>query len=172
MPSPAKKLSLLGVFLALAMVFSYLEHLLPLPLPLPGFKLGLCNLIVLFVCYRIGLLEGAALSLCRVLLTALLFGSPTSFLFSLLGATLAYAAICATKCCLARSVSYVGASVLSASAFNLGQILAACLLYADSAPLGYLPYLLFASAVLGAMTGWLTNLLESRLMRSGAFKNL
>ena len=81
-----KRLAFLGVFLALAMIFSYLEHLLPIPMPIPGFKLGLCNVIVLFVAYRMGLFDGAVLSLARVLLSALLFGNPTGFFFSLFGA--------------------------------------------------------------------------------------
>lgn len=165
-----KRLAFLGVFLALAMIFSYLEHLLPIPMPIPGFKLGLCNVIVLFVAYRMGLFEGAVLSLARVLLSALLFGSPTGFFFSLMGATLAYGVIILAKRSLSKRVSFVGASVLSASAFNLGQILAACILYSDLTPLGYLPYLLFASAIFGTLTGWLTNLVSSRLEKSGILR--
>lgn len=160
--SQAEKLAYLGVLTALALVFSYLEHLLPLPLPIPGFKLGLCNVVVLFAAYALGLWEGAILSLVRVSVSALLFGNITSFLFSLFGAILSFLAIVFAKKVLKSGVSFIGTSVLSAAAFNVGQILAAALLYAGLSVFGYLPLLLIASAVFGALVGLLLNLVSSR----------
>ncbi len=162
-PSRAKRIALLGLFTALALIFSYLEHLLPLPLPLPGFKLGLCNIVVLFVAYYMGLCEAAALSLLRVILTSLLFGGPTSFVFSLLGATLSFGTLVFSKLVLRSTVSFIGVSALSAAAFNIGQIFAASLLYTTLSVFGYLPLLLLASAALGSVVGVLLNLLAKRI---------
>ena len=105
------------------------------------------------------------LSLARVILTALLFGSPTGFLFSLFGATLAFGSIVFSKKLLKEKVTFLGVSALSASAFNLGQILAAALLYGTFSVFGYLPLLLVASALFGSVTGVLLNLLYRRFSR-------
>ena len=159
----AERLAYLGLFTALALVFSYLEHLLPLPLPLPGFKLGLCNLVVMFCAFRLSLWDAALLSFLRVLLTALLFGGVTSFLFSFFGATLAFLSLVFSKKLLYGKLSFIGVSALSAAAFNIGQLLAASLLYHSFAPFSYLAILLVASVVLGSALGLLMNLLANRL---------
>lgn len=158
-----KRLSLLGLLTALALMLSYLESLLPLPVMLPGFKLGLCNVVVLFCAYRLSLADAAMLSLVRVLVTSLLFGNITSFLFSLFGAALAFLAIVFAKTFFSRQLSFVGVSVLSAAAFNIGQILAASLLYASFSVLSYLSLLLVASAIFGGAVGLLLNLTFDRM---------
>lgn len=161
--SRAERLAYLGVFTALALLLSYLEHLLPLPLPIPGFKLGLCHLVVLFAAYFLTLLDAALLSFVRVIVSALLFGNITSFLFSLTGTFLSFFAIVFAKKVLKGSVSFIGASALSAAAFNVGQILAAAFLYAGLSVFGYLPLLLIASALFGGVVGLLLNLVALRL---------
>ena len=158
-----RRLALLGLLTALALILSYLESFLTLPLALPGFKLGLCNVVVLFCAYRLSLFDAALLSLTRVLATSLLFGNITGFLFSLFGAVLAFAAIVFAKTLLAEKLSFVGVSVLSAAAFNFGQILAASLLYASLAVFDYLPWLLVASAIFGGAVGLLLNLIFDRM---------
>ena len=158
-----KRLSHLALLTALALIFSYLESLVPLPMMLPGFKLGLCNVVVLFCAYRLSLWDAAILSLVRVLVTALLFGNVTGFLFSLFGAFFAFLAIVFAKTLLLKQLSFVGVSVLSAAAFNFGQILAASLLYASVSVFAYLPLLLVASAIFGGAVGLLLNLIFDRL---------
>ena len=158
-----RRLASLGLLTALALILSYLESLVPLPLMLPGFKLGLCNSVVLFCAYRLSLWDAALLSLVRVLTTALLFGNLTGFLFSLFGAFFAFLAIVCAKTLLSQKLSFVGVSVLSAAAFNFGQILAASLLYASLSVFSYLSLLLVASAVFGGVVGLLLNLMFDRL---------
>jgi len=158
-----KRISALGLLTALALILSYLESLLPLPLMLPGFKLGLCNVVVLFCAYRLSLWDAAILSLVRVLVTALLFGNVTGFLFSLFGAFFAFLAIVFAKTLLLKQLSFVGVSVLSAAAFNFGQILAAAILYASFSVFSYLALLLVASAIFGGAVGLLLNLIFDRL---------
>ncbi len=158
-----KRISSLGLLTALALILSYLESFLPLPMMLPGFKLGLCNVVVLFCAYRLSLWDAAILSLIRVLITSLLFGNVTGFLFSLFGAVFAFVAIVFAKTLLSKRLSFVGVSVLSAAAFNFGQILAASLLYASVSVFSYLALLLVASAIFGGAVGLLLNLIFDRL---------
>lgn len=159
----AKRLSSLGLLTALALILSYLESILPLPVMLPGFKLGLCNVVVLFCAFLLSLWDAALLSLVRVVVTSLLFGNITSFLFSLFGAALAFLAIALAKTFLSNKLSFVGVSVLSAAAFNVGQILAASLLYASFSVFSYLSLLLVASAIFGGVVGLLLNLIFDRI---------
>ena len=160
------RLARLGLFTALALILSYLESFLPLPLPLPGFKLGLCNIVVLFCAYSLSLCDALVLSMVRVFVMSLLFGNLTGFLFSLFGAVFAFLAIVFAKKTLSSKLSFVGVSVLSASAFNIGQIVAASVIYQSLLLFDYLPLLLVASAVFGCAVGLLLNLVYDRLGKS------
>lgn len=165
-PSRAESLARTGALAALALLFSYLESLFPLPLPLPGFKLGLGNVVVLFAAFFLSLPHAAVLSLLKILVSALLFGNPISLLFSLFGSFFSFLTLIASQKLLrGGKITFVGASVLSAAAFNAGQILFASLLTKSPALLFYLPALLLASLVLGGTVGLLLNLLSSRLAR-------
>ena len=81
-----KRLALLGLFTALAMILSYLEALMPIPLPVPGIKVGFPNIIILFILYRFGMKSAITVSAARVLLVSLLFGNTLSLAYSLAGA--------------------------------------------------------------------------------------
>ena len=73
----AKKITLLSLFCAVAMIMSYIEAIIPLPLPF-GIKVGLPNIIIVFILYRFGAADAVAVSIIRVLLVALLFGNALS----------------------------------------------------------------------------------------------
>ena len=149
-----------AAMLSLAMIFSFVEHLLPLPLP--GIKLGLANLVITALFYLASPLDAALVSFSRILLSALLFGSPVSFFFSLCGGGLAYLAMALCRPFHQRFFSFVGISVLSATGHHLGQIFAAVLLYGSGAILTYLPWLLLSGIVTGTLTGLLLNWLAPR----------
>ena len=84
--SPAAKIALLGLLTALAIVMGYVEYRIPLPLPVPGIKIGLCNIVIVFVLYRFGVLRALLVSLIRVAVVGLLFGTPISMLYAAGGA--------------------------------------------------------------------------------------
>ena len=84
-----KKIAVFGVLIALAFVLSYIESLIPIPVPIPGIKLGLANLVVMTGLYLVGEKEAFVLSLVRILLVSFTFGSPSTFLFSFAGGVLA-----------------------------------------------------------------------------------
>ena len=140
-----RRLTLNAVMIVLAMMLSYLEAILPLNLllPIPGFRLGLANVVVMLAFTLLSPLDAAIISGVRILLMSLLFGTVTSLWFSALGGLFAYAmlAICVVGF---RRCSYFGASVLCAAAHNCGQILAAATLFGSAVILSYLPILLLA----------------------------
>ncbi|MBQ9773661.1 MAG: Gx transporter family protein [Clostridia bacterium] len=148
---------------AVAMLLSYLEALLPLQvLPIPGFRLGLANVAVVAVFCLLSPLDAAIVSSVRIVLMGLLFGTVTSFYFSLLGGVFSFLMLILLRA-VGRRCSYVGVSVLCAAAHNTGQICAAVTLFGAALIPSYLPLLLFASVIYGGVIGLLLNLLLPRL---------
>lgn len=156
-----------AVLIALAMMLSYLEAILPLQavLGLPGFRLGLANLVITVAFCLLSPLDAALISLLRILLTALLFGSVTSFYFSLLGGALSFLMLCLLSK-IGRRCSFFGVSVLCAAAHNVGQLLAAITLFGGSIFFSYMPLLLLASVLYGGIVGVLLNLCVPQLQKA------
>lgn len=147
--------------LTLALIFSYVEALFPIALPFPGFKLGLANVIVLWLAVNRTVWDAGVVSFLRILIVAMLFGTPVSFWFSFGGAFFSFLVVVLVR--RSRHISYIGASVLSASAHNFGQLVAASCLFGITTMLVYLPILLAASVVFGTICGMLLNTIAPRL---------
>ena len=132
-----KQLTLCAVLTALALALSYLENFFPLSLaiPIPGIKLGLANIVTVFALYALGPAQALLILAGRCLL-----GGFSAMLVM----------ISLSRC---RKLSIYGVSIGGAAAHNCGQIAAACLTLGSGAPLYYLPILLGASLVTGAVTG-------------------
>ena len=155
-----KQLVLLAMLTAVAMILSYVESLLP-SVGIPGVKMGLANIAVIFALFRFGWKEAAALSLVRVVLVSLLFGSVGAMLYSLAGAVLSLAVMA-----LLRRIdrfSTVGISVAGGVAHNAGQILMAMLILQTKQLLGYLPVLAVSGIAGGVLTGLAAALLIRRI---------
>lgn len=154
-----------GILTSLALCVSLLESVIPIQalVPLPGIKLGFANIVVLFALYRLGIGDAVIISLLRVCLSSLLFGSVTSFFFSLSGALLSLAVAILIKLFAEKVFSFVGLSVLCAAAHNTGQIIAACVTLGSPAPLSYLSLLLWASLLTGAITGCILQAVEPKI---------
>ena len=165
----------LGVLVAFAMLLSYIEILLPLNIPaLPGFKLGLANTVSAAAAVYMGLYAAFAVTFVRVLLTALLFGNVQSLIFSLSGALFSLAALCFSVLFRRGRVSFAGICMLCAAMHNTGQIVAAALVFSDSAPFRFLPALLIVSLFYGMCTGIVLNLSDralSKLLKPRSTKN-
>lgn len=155
-----KRLVLLAMLTAVAMILSYVESLLP-SVGIPGVKMGLANIAVIFALFRFGWKEAAALSLVRVVLVSLLFGSVGAMLYSLAGAVLSLAVMA-----LLRRIdrfSTVGISVAGGVAHHAGQILMAMLILQTKQLLGYLPVLAVSGIAGGVLTGLAAALLIRRI---------
>lgn len=145
------RLARLGMLIAAAFVLSWLELLIPLPIKLPGVKLGLCHIAVLFALYRLDGRAAAVVSLVRAILAGVLFGSIPTLAFSLCGAGLSLAVMLLLR--RTGRFSVVGVSVAGAVSHNLGQLACAALM-TETVGLGwYLPTLLIAGCVTGAAVG-------------------
>ncbi len=157
----SRKLAFLGLSVALALILSFVESQIPVFTVVPGMKLGLPNLVMVFLLYRIGWKETAAVSLVRVLLVSLLFGNAQSLVFSLAGAALSLAGMALLK--KSRLFSPVAVSVTGGVLHNIGQIIAACLWTGTAQIAYYLPVLLLSGIAAGILIGLLSGLLLKRL---------
>ena len=143
-----KQLTLCAVLTAMALALSYLENLFPLSLaiPLPGIKLGLANIVTVFALYALGPGQALLILVGRCLLGAVFAGNMNALIFSVLGGVSAMLVMIL----LSRPGRL---SIGGAAAHNCGQIAAAVLTLWSTAPLTYLPVLLAASLLTGAVTG-------------------
>lgn len=140
-----------GVFTALALIFSYMESLIPIQLGIPGVKLGLANLIIVIALYKMRLSEVFLLSIVRILLSGFLFGNYFSILYSLAGGLLSLAVMALLK--KAGDFSVMGISMAGGVSHNVGQLVVAMLVVETFSVGYYLPVLLVAGLVTGFLIG-------------------
>lgn len=146
---------------ALAMVLSWVESLVPLSVAVPGVKLGLTNLVVLFALYRMGTRAAWCLSLVRVLLVSFTFGNAFSLWYSLAGAILSLLVMMALKA--TGKFSVTGVSVAGAVCHNLGQILVAMAVLRSTAVAFYYPALVLSGTIAGVCIGLAGGVLVRRI---------
>ena len=156
----ASKVAQYGLLIALALALSWLESLLP-PLGVPGVKLGLPNLVIVFALYRLGTWDAWQLSVVRVLLASALFGSGVSLAYSAAGAVLSLTVMGLLK--KTGKFSPVGVSVAGGVAHNAGQILMAMALLETARLAWYLPVLWISGTVAGALIGIVSGELVKRV---------
>lgn len=157
----SKKIARYALLVALAMVLSWLESLIHIPGLLPGMKVGLANLAVIFALYRMSFREAAGVSLVRVALVSMTFGNAYSFAYSLAGAALSLAVMAGLK--KVNKFSILGVSVAGGVCHNIGQILVAMAVL-ETARLGwYLPALLLSGTVAGIVIGAAGGVLAERV---------
>ena len=165
MKRQAHTIAFLGLCTAVAMVFAWVESLLPpLVAAVPGIKLGLPNIAIIFILYRFGLKEAAAVSFVRIVAVSLLFGNPMTLLYSLAGGTLSLMIMALLR--RLDFLSTVGVSVAGGVFHNVGQILMAMLLL-GTAELGYY---LIVLAVTGTISGIFVGLCGGFAVRRVRFR--
>ena len=145
-----RKLTALALGVAVAMLLSYVESMLP-SIGFPGVKLGLANVAVMAALYTLGVWEAIAVSLARVFLIALLFGNPVSLLYGALGAIFSLGLMTILK--RYAPFSPLGVSVAGGVAHNVGQIIGACLVMGTAKVAYYLPVLLVSGILSGVFVG-------------------
>ena len=140
-----------GVFTALALIFSYVESLIPIQLGIPGVKLGLANLIIVIALYKMRLSEVFLVSIVRILLSGFLFGNYFSILYSLAGGLLSLVVMALLK--KTGDFSVMGISMAGGVSHNVGQLVVAMLVVETFSVGYYLPVLLVAGLVTGFLIG-------------------
>ena len=159
-----RKIARMGLLTALALILSYVESLIPAFVAVPGVKIGLANIVVVFALYTLGPGEAAIVSIIRVLLSSLLFGSVLSLSYSAAGAVISLLSmiiLMKTKIFGVTSVSVTGGVF-----HNLGQILVACLVLETDVLLYYLPVLILSGTITGAVIGIASSIVIKRLQKS------
>ena len=157
----AKKTATYGLLLALGMILSYVEILLPLDFIAYGVKLGLANLISVFLLYRKDFKTAMLINFLRILLVALLFGNVMSLVYSLCGGLLSLLIMALLKA--TKIFSPVGVSVAGGVAHNVGQLLIASIILGSSAVFYYTPVLLISGVVCGFLIGLASVFLLARV---------
>ena len=155
-----RKTAVLSILTTVALVLSYVEAILP-PIwaAVPGIKIGLPNIIIIFILYKTGLKDAITVSVIRLFLVALLFGNAMTLLYSAAGAILSIALM--TLCKKINLFSMVGVSIVGGVAHNLGQILVAMAIF-ETSQIGY--YMLVL-AVTGTIAGVFVGIAASIILR-------
>ncbi len=146
-----KKIPYYGLFAALAILMGYVEMLIPIPVPIPGVKLGLANVIIIIMMYFMDTKSAFFVSLIRVVLSGLLFAGFAGLLYSLSGAMLSFAVMALLK--KTDKFSIVGVSIAGGVFHNVGQIIVAALAVENVKMAYYLPFLLVSGVVTGMLIG-------------------
>lgn len=156
-----RKIAFLGLSVTLAMILSFVESQIPVFTTIPGMKVGLPNLVMVFLLYRAGWKETVIVSLIRAFLVALLFGNLQSLIFSISGAVLSLTGMILLK--KTGLFSSIAVSVTGGVLHNVGQIIAACLWTGTVQIAYYLPALLVSGVCAGIAIGLIAGFLLKRL---------
>lgn len=159
-----KKLTQLSLLTAVAFILYLVELRLPSPVPIPGVKLGLANIITVVAVYRFRASEAAMLVAARIILGAVFAGNLSALLFSACGAVLCLGGMLVLKRVL--SEKYIPlCSVVGAMLHNTGQMAAAVCVMQSISVLAYLPLLMVTGCIAGLFTGLCAKAVEQRIPR-------
>lgn len=161
-----------AALLLCALALSYLESLLPLSLivTIPGFKLGLANLAVAVALWRLGACSAISVSFLKILISSLLFGTASTFMFSLSGGALSLLALVGCYFLFGDKMSMVAVSILSAVFHNIGQIFCAAAVTGTKAVFSYSPILIICGVICGTVTGAVLTSFPKQIYRQRSFK--
>lgn len=146
------KLTSLALLSTIALTIFVLESAIPTPVPVPGIKLGLANIVTLFVIKRMGTKEAALVLFVRIVLSTVIAGQAVSFLYSICGGGLCLIVMGLVNWFLQGHGIFI-TSIFGAIAHNIGQILAAFLVLRMTGILAYVPFLLISGIITGLFTG-------------------
>lgn len=166
-----QQLAAIGMLSALALVLSFLESLIPFQPGLPGIKLGLANLVIVFALYRMNVHSALLINTVRILLAGLLFSGLFGLLYSAAGAAASLAAmtlllqINRKREQVGKSIlfSIFGVSMTGGVFHNLGQLLVAILFLSSLNLIYYLPVMIISGIVMGLINGMIARLLLQKL---------
>lgn len=158
-----KKVAFLGLSIALAMILSFVESQIPALVAIPGIKVGLPNLVMVFLLYKVGWKETVIVSIIRVVLVSMLFGNVQTMAFSIAGAAVSLTGMIILK--KLNFFSCIAISVVGGVLHNVGQIIMACLITQTAGIATYLPVLLISGTVAGVVIGLIGGMLVKRLDR-------
>ena len=156
-----ERIALLGLLTALALIASYVELLIPIPIGIPGVKLGLANLIIVWALYTMKPKEALAVNAMRILLVGFMFGNLSMILYSFAGAALSF--LCMYLAKQSNAFSEIGVSLIGGVTHNVGQLIVAMIVLETVSLAYYGPVLLIAGLITGILIGVITKEVLQRL---------
>ena len=159
--SISRRVSSGAMLVALAMIFSYVESLIPINLGIPGIKLGVANLVTVTGLYILAPMEVLLVVILRVLLVGFMFGNGMSILYSLAGAAVSFLCMCLAK--KSGLFSMTGVSMIGGVMHNMGQLLVAMAVLETVSLVYYGPVLLAAGVITGLLIGIVTGEVKKRI---------
>ena len=161
-----KKIVFLAILVALGLALSVMESMIPLPIMVPGAKLGLSNMVVLVTLVVFGFKEGIVVALLKSIVLMLVTGSVSSFMYSFSGALLSSVAMSISYKYFSNVFSLIGTSILGALSHNFAQITIASLMMKNMRIYTYLPFLMLTSIFTGYFVGLTSTYIIKNLKRS------
>ena len=161
MNNRTKNLTLLALTISFALILSFVESRIPALVAIPGVKVGLANIAVIFALYKFGLKEAITVSILRIIIVSMLFGSAVSLMYSAAGAVLSLCTMVILK--KLTRLSEVTVSVCGGVMHNVGQITMASILFDTNLVIYYLPFLIFSGIFAGIAVGVASALLIKRI---------
>ena len=159
--SISRRVSSGAMLVALAMIFSYVESMIPINLGIPGIKLGVANLVTVTGLYILAPMEVLLVVILRVLLVGFMFGNGMSILYSLAGAAVSFLCMCLAK--KSGLFSMTGVSMIGGVMHNMGQLLVAMAVLETVSLVYYGPVLLAAGVITGLLIGIVTGEVKKRI---------
>ncbi len=163
MKKKSQSIALYGILIALGLLFSYIERMIPIPIPIPGVKLGLANLITVIGLYTIGIKGTIVVSLVRIIVVGFTFSNLFSMIYGTGGWLLSITAMILCLHCM--GISCIGVSVIGGIFHNVGQIVIAIWVTQTPEVITYLPFLLISGVVAGSVIGMLGGNIVVRLKK-------
>lgn len=151
-----KKIAYCGLLTTVALLLSYIEKILSIPMLIPGMKLGLANVTIVIALYLFDSKTALSISILRILLSGILFTGFASFLYSASGALLSFTIMSLLQ--KTKRFSTIAVSILGGISHNLGQIIIACIIVENIKLFYYFPFLI----VLGTITGFLIGMVADK----------
>ncbi|EHO53546.1 heptaprenyl diphosphate synthase component I [Lachnospiraceae bacterium oral taxon 082 str. F0431] len=156
-----RQITTMGMLVALAMVLGFVETLIPINLGIPGMKLGLANIVVVIALFLFDIKTAVVVSILRIILIAMTFGNMSMMFYSIAGASLSLLSMIAIS--KIKSFSLISISIVGGIMHNVGQIICAAFVVRTNGVFTYLPVLMIAGLVSGALIGIVAGLISVRL---------
>lgn len=151
----SKDVAFLGIFLALTIIVSYFERMIPSPIPaVPGLKLGLANTIIIILLYIKNAKAAFSVNILRIIINGILFSGPWGMIYSLAGALLSFFIMIVFKN--TKQFGIVGVSVIGGVFHNIGQICVAVLILENIKLFYYVPVLIISGVITGILIGYIS----------------
>ena len=163
-----KKLTSAALLATLALIFSYVEAMIPVSIAMPGVKLGIANIVILVALYKLGFRYALVINLVRILISGFLFSGVFGIIYSLAGGVLSLLVMYLLK--KSRLFSIVGVSMAGGVAHNIGQLLVASFIVSDLRMFIYFPVLMFSGLVSGIVLGYIDHYILSRYIKEESYE--